>query len=217
MALNIVTVLPIIASILFLFVAYRLFPKGQWLASWLRGTCVFLALLLALTLFLSVSEIASFRDFSEGRKIAQITVKHQSGKHYKAYMMAEGVPEMRTYDLYGDQWQLDAKVIKWSSYLEFFGLDAAYRLDRLSGRYERLQDELSSEASAHALYEESFLPDIWGLRTQYPWLPGIEARYGSGTYVPMADGAKYAIFLRRDGLYAKPLNNVAQESVSSWN
>lgn len=217
MALSIVTALPIIASILVLFVAYKLFPRGSWFVSWLRGTGMVVTILVAITLLVSVSQIASFRAFQEDRKIAQIELKQKAPQQFVAHLLSEGVVGARSYELHGDMWQLDAKVVKWADYLEFFGFDAAYRFDRISGRYENLHDERSRPRSVYSLYQDSYVPDIWGLKTEHPWLPGIAARYGSGTYVPMVDGAKYAIFLRNDGMYAKPMNAVAKNSVSSWN
>jgi hypothetical protein len=46
--------------------------------------------------------------------------------------------------------------------------------------------------------------------------PGIDAYYGSATYVPMADGARFEVSLSRDALIARPANDVATEAVGRW-
>jgi hypothetical protein len=46
--------------------------------------------------------------------------------------------------------------------------------------------------------------------------PGIDAYYGSATYVPMADGARFEVSLSRDALIARPGNDKAVEAVGKW-
>src|SRR5690625_7570671 len=49
------------------------------------------------------------------------------------------------FDLRGDQWQLDARIIKWQGFVAAMGVKPGYRLDRISGRYYTLEDERSAE------------------------------------------------------------------------
>jgi hypothetical protein len=59
--------------------------------------------------------------------------------------------------------------------------------------------------------------DVWQVARRFPSLtPGIDAYYGSATYVPMADGARFEISLSRDALIARPANPAARSAVGDW-
>ena len=47
-------------------------------------------------------------------------------------------------------------------------------------------------------------------------MPGVDAYYGTATYVPMADGARFEVSLTRDALIARPVNNAARDAVGDW-
>jgi hypothetical protein len=96
------------------------------------------------------------------------------------------------------------------------GLDAQYRLDRLSGRYRSIEQERSDERTVYPLSENPGI-DVWQLRQQYPkWLPFVDAVYGSATYMPMADGARYRVSMTQTGLIARPANGAAQTAAAGW-
>src|SRR5690606_22564180 len=108
----------------------------------------------------------------------------------------------------GDQWQLDARVIRWSVPALLAGLPPLYRLERLSGRYVNLDQEREAERTVHALDARAF-PDLWTLKRPHPgWLPFVDADYGSAAYLPLLDGARYTITLNaRGGLVARPADD----------
>ena len=61
------------------------------------------------------------------------------------------------------------------------------------------------------------LLDLWSLARNFPRLaPGVDAYYGSATYLPMADGARYRVTLSRDALIARPVNDPARKAVGNW-
>ncbi len=109
-------------------------------------------------------------------------------------------------DLSGDEWQLDARVLKWRPYAVIAGLDPVYKIDRLSGRYRDIDQERSRAKSAHDLAGDGLL-DLWQLARAYPtWLPFVDTEYGSGAYLPMREGVKYEVTLSPlGGLVARTL------------
>jgi len=119
-------------------------------------------------------------------------------------------------DLHGDEWQLDARVIKWSGFATLLGLQTRYRLDRLSGRYRDVDQERNALHSAISLAPDNRL-DSWSLMQRYAhWLPWADASYGSATYLPMVDGGEYQVTLSTTGLVARPENAVAQQATAHW-
>ena len=118
--------------------------------------------------------------------------------------------------LRGDEWQLDARVITWKPPATILGLEPVYQLERLSGRYTSVDRELTEPRTVYSLAEERSL-DLWSLARKFPnFTPGIDAFYGTATYVPMADGARFRITLSRDALIARPINDSAHRAVGAW-
>ena len=122
----------------------------------------------------------------------------------------------RLFELKGDEWQMDARVITWKPPATLLGLNPIYQLDRLSGRYADLDDEINAERTVYSLSDEVPL-DVWYVAREYPKLtPGVDAHYGTATYLPMADGARFAVTLTRTALIARPLNEAAEIAVGNW-
>jgi hypothetical protein len=119
-------------------------------------------------------------------------------------------------DLRGDEWQLDARILKWQGIAFLLGLDTGYRLDRLSGRYRDIAQERTAPRTVYSLGEDPGL-DVWAIVQKYErWLPWIDTVYGSGTYVPMVDGAQYRVTISATGLLTRPRNDIARQAVSKW-
>jgi hypothetical protein len=124
--------------------------------------------------------------------------------------------ERANFELRGDEWQVDARVLKWRAFANLIGFDTAYRLERIGGRYSNIEDERAQPRSVYALNTAGRV-DPWELIHRYhSWVPWMDALYGSATYLPMSDGALYEINVSQSGLVARPLNQAAREAVSSW-
>lgn len=134
---------------------------------------------------------------------------------YTARLMVEGRLD-RLLPLRGDEWQLDARIITWKPPATILGLEPVYQLERLSGRYSSVDRERSEQRTVHALAEERPL-DLWNTVRRFPRLaPGVDAYYGTATYLPMADGARFRITMSRDALIARPINDIARDAVGDW-
>jgi hypothetical protein len=122
----------------------------------------------------------------------------------------------RFFKLRGDEWQMDARVVSWKPPATLLGLDPIYQLDRLSGRYSNIDDERAAERTVYALSDELPL-DVWRVARKFPaLLPGVDAYYGTATFLPMADGARFEITLSRTALLARPINDAARAAVGNW-
>lgn len=147
--------------------------------------------------------------------VAQIEFSQTASDEYVARVMISAKPD-RLLKLRGDEWQMDARVINWKPPATLLGLDPIYQLDRLSGRYASIDDEMSEERTVHALSKAPAL-DVWWVARKYPMLmPGVDAYYGTATYLPMADGARFEVTLSRTALLARPVNDAAREAVGDW-
>jgi hypothetical protein len=121
-----------------------------------------------------------------------------------------------TFFLRGDEWQVDARLLKWQSAANLLGFDTVYRLERISGRYSDIEDEKNQPRTVYDLHPPGSL-DLWELIHRFhKELPWFDAMYGSATFLPMGDGALYEIKVSQSGLIARPLNQAARDAVASW-
>ena len=148
--------------------------------------------------------------------IGQIKFSESAPEQSVARLMLENEERDRMFEILGDEWQMDARVVTWKPPMTLLGLDPIFQLDRLSGRYSDVEEELSKHRSAHALSEPVTL-DVWQFARKYPKLmPGVDAHYGTATYLPMAHGAIFEVTMTRTGLVARPVNDAAREAVGEW-
>jgi hypothetical protein len=167
-----------------------------------------------------VALLMAFSYYSYGRLtseqvISSVQFRQTAEDEYEARLMIQGERD-RIFHLRGNEWQLDARLISWKPPATILGLDPIYRLERLSGRFSDIERERTEVRTVHALAPDSYL-DIWAVARQFPLLtPGVDAQYGSATYVPMSDGARFEVSLSRDALKARPVNDAAVKAVGNW-
>ncbi len=167
-----------------------------------------------------IALLLAFNYYSYGRLtsetvISSVQFRQTASDEYEARLMIKGERD-RLFRLRGNEWQMDARIISWKPPATILGLDPLYRLERLSGRFSEIDRERTELRTVHALSPDPTL-DIWTIARQFPLLaPGVDAYYGSATYVPMSDGARFDVSLSRDALIARPVNDAAREAVGSW-
>lgn len=167
-----------------------------------------------------VAMLTAFSYYSYGRLtseqvISSVQFRQTATDEYEARLMIRGEHD-RIFRLRGNEWQLDARLISWKPPVTILGLDPIYRLERLSGRFSDIERERAEVRTVYALAPDSYL-DIWVVARQFPLLtPGVDAHYGSATYVPMSDGARFEVSLSRDALKARPVNDAAVKAVGNW-
>ena len=156
-----------------------------------------------------------YERLTDEQLVGVIEFSQSAAEEYTARLMIDDQID-RLLTLRGDEWQLDARVVTWSPPATILGLEPVYQLERLSGRYSSVDRERSEQRTVHGLAEERPL-DLWSLARKFPrFAPGVDAFYGTATYLPMADGARYRVTLSRDALIARPINDQARNAVGDW-
>jgi hypothetical protein len=175
------------------------------------GTVSLLALVALVGLGVAlVLNLRTYSRLAHEEPVAELAFEARGPQRFTAKLTTLPGLETRSFELAGDDWQLDARVLKWRGWANVLGLDARYRLERVSGRYRDIAQERSAPRSVYGLGEEPAF-DLWSLANQYPaWLPFVDAVYGSATYLPMAEGATYEVSLTQSGLIARPQNAAAR-------
>ncbi|MET0379765.1 MAG: cation/multidrug efflux pump [Spongiibacteraceae bacterium] len=208
-------VLALIAAVIVL-LGLRLLFNRHWLLGWLRGMFGLAIVAVAVILALAAWDLRSYRQVLAEQPVATLTFNKLESQRYGVTLVFPDSREQRL-ELSGDLWQLDARILKWSTALAGLGLKPGYRLDRISGRYLSLEDEQNRPRSVAELGTEKAILDAWyWLRQVNQRFTVLDAQYGSAAYLPMADGAMFTVNIGPSGLVAKPLNDRAKLAAERW-
>ncbi len=119
------------------------------------------------------------------------------------------------YTLQGDELYVDARILKWHPAVNLLGLHTGYRLDRIAGRYASIDDERTSTHTVYALADAPSV-DLFGAVRRYGFLqPLVDARYGSGTFVPIEGGGTFEVRVSTTGLLVRQAGGRPAEAPSS--
>ena len=154
----------------------------------------------AVMLFLILGNLYTYNRLTNDEPIAQLTFKQINSQEFDASLRLEDACDESIYKIYGDEWRIDAQFLKWKSWATLFGANAMYRIDRLSGRYQNINDELTNRHSAHAL-EISTTLNISALAKRYSGKFSIvDTVYGSSAYEKMKPDTLFTVFRTQSGI-----------------
>lgn len=202
-------------AVIVLLVALRLLLGGNWLMGWLRGTCGFLVLALAGLIAMVGYDVSTYAALPNGEPLVTLSFHAQGPQRYEVRL--EQGKKTHTALLEGDLWQLDLHVLRWKSLAELIGLESGYRLEQLSGRYLAVEQQNLARHARVVLSERPLGVNIW----QSLQLGQHDMLFFGGQvlrvdYMPIADGAVYAVDLAPTGLLARPVNAAATEALQNW-
>jgi hypothetical protein len=202
-------------GLLFLFAALRRLRRRRLMGGMAHGAAALVLLLAAACAALVGANLRSYQRLSYEQPAGELQFAKVGEREFDA-TLAYPNGERANFALRGDEWQVDARVLKWHAFANLVGFDTAYRLERISGRYTRIEDERTLSRTVYDLNPPGRV-DPWELVHRYrSWLPWVDALYGSATFLPMVDGGLYEIKVSQSGLIARPLNQAAREAVGSW-
>jgi len=204
-----------LAGILFLIAAIRRLRRRRVLGGALHGTTALTLILLSVCTALLAANLRTYQRLTYEQPAGELQLSRAGEREFNAVLTYPG-GERVNFALSGDEWQIDARVLKWHALANMIGFDTAYRLERISGRYTRIEDERSRARTVYSLNPAQRI-DPWDLVHRYhSWVPWVDALYGSATFLPMADGALYEIKVSQNGLVGRPLNQAARDALGSW-
>ncbi len=142
---------------------------------------------------------SGYRALTREELAARIEIERLSPERFTAvFEYVDG--RRQIFDLAGDEFYVDARILKWKAPANLIGLHTAYELDRVAGRYVSIDDERSRSRSVFPLAAPN-LVDLFALRRRFPILePLVDAEYGSASYVTASDGASLELLVSTTGL-----------------
>ena len=202
-------------ALLFIAQAGRCVRRRRVVAGTFHGLSALVFLLAAAATGLLGIDLLTYQRLTYEAPAAEVQFSKLDERRYQAKLTyASG--ETYGCELLGDEWQIDARVLKWHGFVNVIGFDSAYRLERIGGRYRDTESERSGTRTVYALNAPARV-DTWELARRYrEWVPWVDALYGSAVYLPMADGALYQVSATQNGLIARPLNQAARGAIAGW-
>lgn len=189
-------------------------PRRTQRVGLVRGLMGTVFVLSALVLALLAASVYQYLVLMVDRPVAQVTAVGMGPQRFEVTVTPhDGAAQRFVVD--GDQWQIDARVIRWRLPVALAGVPSLYRLDRLSGRYINIEQERKATRTVHAL-STSPMPDLWSLSRRFPaWMSVVDADYGSAAFLPLVDGGRYEVTINpRGGLVAAPADDATRERLS---
>jgi hypothetical protein len=160
-----------------------------------------------------VQHLEQYAILWPSRPVADLVFARAGPDRYRATLTHLPGGRMQVLELSGNEWRLDARVLGWHPWATALGLRQRYRIERLASRHRGKVLAESRPGARHEL-APSAAGDPWQLaREQRRWHRLIDARAVVGSYVPMADGARFRVSLGTDGLRVTPVNAAAERSL----
>lgn len=152
------------------------------------------------------SNLWTYNRLAYEEPVATISFNEIAEQKYLARLVLEDGTSSN-YEVSGDEWRMEVRMLKWKTWLSLLGKDPMYQLDRLSGRYSSVTDARSKPHSAHELRDEDAVIDLWTwLNRNASDVWGMDASYGASVFLPMKDNASYQIQLSHTGLFARRID-----------
>jgi hypothetical protein len=122
-------------------------------------------------------------------------------------------PPPQTFSLAGDEWRIEAKVLKWKPWVNALGLDSRYRLERLAGEFTDSAAEQTGPRTVIDLRQPAEEGRMANLAHRLNRAHLIDTVVGSAAIMPAVDGARYELSMTQSGLVARPANDAAGQAV----
>ncbi len=177
--------------------------------------CTLFSLISALFISLGLN-LYTYQRLTYEQNLAQVVIFETAPRAFILRIEFHDSGLVENYPIRGDDWQIDARVLKWHGYANLLGFDSHYRFERLSGRYRDIEEERQSPRSLYQLADEPGL-NLWNTIDIYGhWMPFVDAVFGSAAYVPLANKAEYSVSLGQSGILVRPTNEQAKKAIQLW-
>jgi hypothetical protein len=143
--------------------------------------------------------MGGYRALTAERTAATVEIERAGEQRFTArFTFPDG--EATAFELAGDQLYVDARILKWHPRANLLGLQSAYRLDRVGGRYLSLDDEQTAPRTVYSLADDRPV-DLFSMARRYQFLqPLVDAEYGSATFLSVRHGGTYQLQVSNSGL-----------------
>ena len=198
----IVAVTLVAAAIVMVTLAVRAFRGRRWIGSMgTAGTGTLFLSLAALAATLGVST-QGYRALTLEEVAATVTTSPVGPREFEALVE---FPDGRdtTFVVSGEQFMVDAHILKWHPVANVLGIHTQYELDRMTGRYIDIEDERAAPRSVHSLKTDK-PADLFELARRFTLLALlVDTEYGSATFMQGTRPGRFEIRVSTTGLLVR--------------
>src|SRR5512139_883870 len=152
-------------GVMVLFQGFRRLWNRGIIAGSLEGLSGLVLLLVAVLLVALSINLHTYARLTHESPVAEIRFQARGPQRFRAYITFSKSRAM-IFDMRGDEWQMDARILKWRGIAQLFGFDTLYRLERISGRYSSITQERTAVRSVYSLSEDQGI-DLWALAQRH--------------------------------------------------
>lgn len=219
-ALALIALMLAILIVFLLWQGYSRIQKRKWLSAGFQVIPLTASFIAFAAVLLVISNLTVYQRLTHERDVAILSVSRISEQNYKITLQhpaMESVSNSNSFLIKGDEWQLEARILKWKGWANLIGLDSYYQLDRIRGRYRSIEQESNQPPTIYALPNESRGINLWQLKKMMKSaMPFLDAYYGQAVFLPLKDGAEFIISINQSGLLARPQNDIARQAIDEW-
>ena len=172
--------------------------------------------LVALVFSIVGIDLATYQQLTKKDSIYRISIYEVSPNKFDFHLQSNG--DDQVFQLEGDQWQIDFRLIRFTAASTLAGLSNLYQPSRLSNRYEFIEDQRSKSKQYYSLRDPVVNGlDLWKFIKKYSaYFPGVDSAFGSSVYAPLKHNAEYEILIGYAGIVVKALNEEGQSAIQQW-
>jgi hypothetical protein len=201
--LSLISIAVACLGLLFLIAAVTALARRRPLAFTLRTCCGLLLVAVAGLLAIVSVGTVGYQALTKEEVAAWVRVEPAGPERFTAkFRFPDG--RTATYALAGNELYVDAHILKWKPIANLLGLHTQYELDRVAGRYRRLEDEQARVRTVYPLGRSKPL-DMFELRREFVALaPLLDAEYGSASFVAADRATEWELRVSTSGLLFRP-------------
>ena len=183
----------------------RVFARGGWLVRVRRLLVAMGSAAVAVVCSSLLMLLQAFHAFTGETLVATVTTQRTAPQEFiLTYHPAEWVQEMpgQAMSLRGDQWAISGGLVKWHPWLTSLGLASYHKPLRISGQFSQLDQQRAQPPTVQALAPGT----DWFWEALYraaPYLPWVEAVYGSAASVYVEPDAVQEVYVTPTGYLIK--------------
>lgn len=155
--------------------------------------------------------IRAYHAFTLEKPVAEVTIEpvgpSQTSRVTLVQYISPDSQIVHQFLIRGDQWMLEGDILKWDSWVNFFGWHTRYRLTRIRGRFIHTEDEIQQAPTIYSLVEREDDP-LWRvLYDMGPELPFVDTVYGNAVFQTTDTAKKFLIQVSTSGFTAREIEN----------
>lgn len=169
----------------------------------LKLSLLTVVLAIAGMIVLMSASVYTFQTLTDEATVAELRFERLGDQQFLARVRTGDGCTERTFEIYGDQWRVDAQFLKWKYWALLLGLDAQYRLERIEGRYSRIEEQNTSRQLAHSLEPQNAIDVLRFSEALGPFNFLVDATYGSSTYMDIDTERVFYVYRTQTALITR--------------